>query len=151
MNPGRFLRRTGVRTEALLCLALARALVRFVPFKLWRSSLGPLDSEAAAGLVVLPDHERDRAASIGRIVCAMAARAWFDAVCLPQAMAARWMLRRRGIASRIVVGSRRGDLDEGTLFHAWLVASGVIVTGASERAAFMDFRSRARETERGSA
>jgi hypothetical protein len=52
----------------------------------------------------------------------------FRAVCLPQAMAARLMLKRRGIASTMHFGAAKGEakpLDA----HAWLDAAGVEVTG----------------------
>lgn len=57
----------------------------------------------------------------------------FQAVCLPRAMAGRWILGRREIPSRIVVGSRRGNPDEEEmLFHAWLMAGDIVITGAGE-------------------
>jgi hypothetical protein len=52
----------------------------------------------------------------------------FKAVCLPQAMAARVMLARRGVASIMHFGAARGrekPLDA----HAWLDAAGIEVTG----------------------
>jgi hypothetical protein len=52
----------------------------------------------------------------------------FKAVCLPQAMAARIMLGRRGVASALHFGAAKGEtkpLDA----HAWLDAAGVKVTG----------------------
>jgi hypothetical protein len=52
----------------------------------------------------------------------------FKAVCLPQAMAARVMLKRRGVASVLHFGAARGQAKPFDA-HAWLDADGVEVTG----------------------
>jgi hypothetical protein len=52
----------------------------------------------------------------------------FSAVCLPQAMAARIMLKRRGVDSVLHFGARIGQ-DKPIDAHAWLDAAGVEVTG----------------------
>jgi hypothetical protein len=57
----------------------------------------------------------------------------FNAVCLPQAMAARIMLKRRGVDSVLHFGARIGQdkigQDKPIDAHAWLDAAGVEVTG----------------------
>lgn len=57
----------------------------------------------------------------------------FNAVCLPQAMAARIMLKRRGVDSVLHFGARIGQNkigpDKPIDAHAWLDAAGVEVTG----------------------
>jgi hypothetical protein len=57
----------------------------------------------------------------------------FSAVCLPQAMAARIMLKRRGVDSVLHFGARIGQdkigQDKPIDAHAWLDAAGVEVTG----------------------
>ena len=51
----------------------------------------------------------------------------WNAVCLPQAMAAKAMLARRGHGSALHLGAKaEGD---GLAAHAWLVAGGEIVVG----------------------
>ena len=54
----------------------------------------------------------------------------WNAVCLPQAMAAKAMLARRGCGSSFHLGA---DFDaQGKLIaHAWLVAGGTVVVGAA--------------------
>jgi hypothetical protein len=53
---------------------------------------------------------------------------WMNAACLPRALAAQAMLRRRGVASRLCLGVAR---DGATLSaHAWLELGDTIVTGA---------------------
>jgi hypothetical protein len=57
------------------------------------------------------------------------------AKCLSQALAAAWMLRRRGGAGTIKLGAAREP--EGALaFHAWLTVGPHIVTGAGGEEAF---------------
>jgi hypothetical protein len=50
----------------------------------------------------------------------------WNSVCLPQALAARTMLRRRGVASTLYLGVSRA---EGLTAHAWLRVGHFIVTG----------------------
>jgi len=59
--------------------------------------------------------------------------AW--AHCLPQALAAHWMLARRGVASTICLGvsTRTGP---GFAAHAWLLVDGITVLGGESSAEF---------------
>ena len=61
----------------------------------------------------------------------------FKAVCLPQAMAARIMLGRRGVASVLHFGAAKGK-DRPIDAHAWLDAAGVEVTGYPVAAQFAE-------------
>lgn len=134
--------------EVLACLATARVLVRYVHFRRWRSTLGLLGQDAdMEEEPALTPAQFELARATGREVARMARRAPFAAVCLPQAMAAHWLLARRGIPSRIVIGSRRNEADRALLLHAWLMVGGEVVTGASEREEFMAFRSGAAPLE----
>jgi hypothetical protein len=57
---------------------------------------------------------------------------WIRALCLPCAIAAQHMLRRRGIASRLCLGVTRRD--DKLLAHAWVeVGEDIIVGGAGAR------------------
>ena len=136
MQVTRFLRRRALYVEIWLGLAWARFLTRFVRLGRWKHLLGDMDTHAAEDL---PAARIEQAQGVGRIVAHVARGVrMFDAVCLPQAMAARWVLARRGIPSRIVIGSRRED-GAGTMhFHAWLLAGGEVVTGAREQAAHQE-------------
>ena len=61
------------------------------------------------------------------------AKPWMQALCLPRALAAQTMLRRRGIASKLCLGVTR---EGGALAaHAWVeVGQEMIVGGAAARA-----------------
>ncbi len=62
------------------------------------------------------------------------ARVWMNASCLPRALAAHAMLRRRGIASRLCLGvARAGDA---LAAHAWVEIGADKIVGAAEAAAF---------------
>lgn len=113
-----------VALEAALSLALARALVQCVPMRYWRGSLNAAAVEGAD-----PVARRAAAHAVGRMVRRVARRLPFDAVCLPRAMSAHWMLRRRGISSRLVFGVRRASSGGNRHYHAWLTVDGEFVVG----------------------
>jgi transglutaminase-like putative cysteine protease len=46
------------------------------------------------------------------------AKPWMNALCLPRALAAHAMLRRRGIASRLCLGVARDERQ--LMAHAWI-------------------------------
>ena len=119
--------------EAALLLLLARLLVLYVPMRHWRHRL--TTSEPAT----CPAQPPFMAWKVVRIVRRVAAHVPFQAVCLPQAMAAQWMLRRRDLPSRMSFGARRGrdaaaanDLE----FHAWLNVGGKCILGGQEVATY---------------
>ena len=56
------------------------------------------------------------------------------AVCLPQALAAHWMLARRGVPSHIRFGVRAGA--PGLSSHAWLICRGEPVLGQAAGIAY---------------
>lgn len=62
-------------------------------------------------------------------------------ICLPTALAGRWMLSRRGIASDLFVGTRKTPEGEHK-FHAWLKLGEHWVTGEFEDGYYAVFGSR---------
>jgi hypothetical protein len=62
------------------------------------------------------------------------AKPWMQAVCLPRALAAQAMLRRRGIASRLCLGVAREG--EALAAHAWLELEREIIVGGGEAPRF---------------
>ena len=124
-------RRRLMLVEAVVCLLAARLALVFVPFARLARYLGtfvpPADARALqARDKTSPDQAR-LAAEIGWAVTRSARYVPFKAVCLPQAMAARVMLKRRGVGSVLHFGAsgREKPFDA----HAWLDAAGVEVTG----------------------
>jgi hypothetical protein len=114
--------------EATLCLLIARLALFVVPFPMLARRFGdfvpPDDARAAPGAERHALQART-AEDIGWAVTRAARHLPIKTVCLPQAMAARVMLARRGIASVMHFGAKGTPLET----HAWLDAAGVKVTG----------------------
>ena len=118
--------------EAVAWLLLARLALIFIPFPRLARRLGKFVPPGEARAVqskadTSPDHKHV-AAEIGWAVTRSARYVPFNAVCLPQAMAARVMLKRRGVPSVLHFGAGKGE-DRPLDAHAWLDAAGVEVTG----------------------
>lgn len=118
--------RRGLVAEALLRLVAAEARLRLVPLK--RQGMRGLEPSSGERPPRGSDGEGRIAADVGWAVTRTAAYLPFPALCLAQALAARAMLRRRGIGSVLHVGVARPG---GAAFeaHAWLEAAGAEVTG----------------------
>lgn len=121
--------------EASLLLLAARIAVAMLPFRRVARWLGtPVPPSA---LVAPAPRERpdDRATMVSWAVRFAAGRLPVEAVCLPQAMAARAMLRRRGVAATLHLGVWRDHRAAAAIdpdappAHAWLEAAGQRVTG----------------------
>jgi hypothetical protein len=119
-------RKRALAVEASLWLALARLFVGRVPMRYWRL-------DAGAGAVGGASRS---APAVGWAVRRVADRLPFEAKCLPRALAAHWMLRRRGGASRVVFGVRRTAPERRPEYHAWLVMDGETVIGGRQAASF---------------
>lgn len=118
--------------EAVAGLLAARVKIAALPFRTIAGRLGvfvaPDDPRIAEHRAPAPAERARIAEQIGWAVTRAARHVPFEAVCLPQAMAAHAMLRRRGIASAMHFGARRND-EKPIDAHAWLDAAGVQVTG----------------------
>lgn len=118
--------------EASVCLLLARLALVLIPFPRLARRLGAFMPPEKAR-AVQADWPRSpefaaTAEDVGWAVTRAARYVPFKAVCLPQAIAARIMLKRRGVASVMHFGAARGA-DKPLDAHAWLDAAGVEVTG----------------------
>lgn len=111
--------------EAALLLALARLIVLAVPFR-----------RIAPWLERAPESSQSDGATIDaamidavrRAVVVAARNVPWNAACLPQAIAAKAMLARRGQGSALHLGAGMAD-GGGLMAHAWLIAGGEIVVG----------------------
>ena len=97
--------------EAAVMLVLARLAVRLVP---------PARIFAWAKRPPRRIHRFavDEVSWISWAVESLGARPWMNALCLPRALAAHAMLRRRGIASRLCLGVAREGSELAA--HAWV-------------------------------
>src|SRR5580704_7226975 len=125
-------RRRALLVEAVAYLLAARLALIFIPFPRLARHLGtfvpPTDPRAAQAAAQTAPEQTRLAEDIGWAVTRAARYVPFKAVCLPQAMAARVMLRRRGVPSVMHFGATKGA-DKPLDAHAWLDAAGVEVTG----------------------
>lgn len=109
--------------EAVLLCTVAGVLLKLLPF---RRIAGRLGRHMA---VSPPESDAARQTQVARVGWAIAAAARYlpwRPVCLPQAVTAQWMLRRRGIPSTLYLGA---DPARGYDAHAWVRAGTTIVTG----------------------
>ncbi len=116
--------------EAVAALAVARMALLFVPFRVLAASFGSiaLPEEASAPAARASVAARDEIRAVGWAVTRAARYVPFRAVCLPQAIAAKFMLDRRSIASVMHFGVAKNE--GGPLAaHAWLDADQIEVTG----------------------
>lgn len=121
----------GRLVEAIAALAVAGGLLKAIGFPRLASRLGHHMAESPP----VQDSTAIRAADeIRWAVEAAAANLPWKPVCLPQAVAAQWMLRRRGIRSTLYLGVDPGrQLDA----HAWVRVGDVVVTGAAGKDRFV--------------
>ena len=132
--------RRALLIEAALWLAVARLALLFLPFQWIAGHLGELVSHTDAASTTVsgtsPDDPRSAREVSWAVGCA-AQNLPFKAVCLPQAIAAKAMLKRRHTSCVLHFGIAKGvvkPLDA----HAWLDAAGVEVTGYPIAAMFTE-------------
>jgi len=113
--------------EAWICLAVARLLLIFLPFK----KLAPL-----LGKTVTPDSTNDytsvKPAFLQQISIAISRGchyAFWRTKCFEQALAAKMMLKRRGIISLLLFGVYKNPDTLKLNAHAWVICNGMIITG----------------------
>lgn len=108
-------------------LAAAQIMIKLVPYRRWAALLGPATS--APPREDAPTERGQTAAVVAALDTASRHLGW-KVVCLPRAMAAKWMLARRGIASTLQLGICRATANgSGTALHAWLSVGGEVIVG----------------------
>jgi hypothetical protein len=118
--------------EALAALLGAKFAVHFQPFRRLAPTFGQPQRETAH---VIAPPQRITAVAVSWAVQAVARHVPLGFVCLPQAIAAQRLLRRRGIATTLYLGVAPDRADaESITAHAWLRAGDKIVTGEHEAA-----------------
>lgn len=112
--------------EAMFCLVCCDLILRFAPRTLSRRVI---DHPSKADQNT-PSFEAlaKRHALIRGYLLALRLLPW-RIVCLPQALAGRWMLNRRGIANTLSVGVKRDASANETDLHAWLSVADRVVLG----------------------
>jgi hypothetical protein len=115
--------------EAFFLLGLARILVLTIPFRWLARTLGRHMLESSTDAAAADLH---LAVLIGQAVRAAAGNTPWESVCLPQAVAGQWMLKRRGITATLYLGvAKADDKPERLAAHAWLRCGYQILTGGA--------------------
>lgn len=115
--------------EAFALLGVARLLVLSVPFRWLAASLGERMRESQPEAAPADLH---LARLIGQAVRSAAGNTPWQSVCLPQAVAGQWMLKRRDIAATLYLGvTKESSRAEQLAAHAWLRCGDLILTGAA--------------------
>ena len=117
--------------EAIVYLAVARALITLVPFRYWRRGLG---SVSARNQFAQNEGVPEPALRIAQAVNRGARYLPLASVCLPRAMAVQWMCARRGYSTELVFGVQPGGLANGqAALHAWVEYDGVTFIGQDDK------------------
>lgn len=118
--------------QVFVLLGIARLTLKVVPFRRLARHLGPLQVESVAEA---PPEHLAQAWRMGQAIARVAPRTPWTSNCFPQALAAKFWLRRRGIPSTLYLGvalNRAGSdasTSPGMEAHAWLRCGSFIVTG----------------------
>ena len=117
----------GLIVEVLLNIWFSKVLLIFLPFKWIAPQLGTQDRESPKQLSV---KDENCAKQISSIFKKIDPHLHLKNKCLVQAIAAKWMFKRRRIPSTLYLGARPGQEGEAHYrFHAWLRCGNLIVTG----------------------
>jgi hypothetical protein len=115
--------------EAILALALARFAVRFLPAA-WILAWARRPPRHVNRFGVL-----EAAGWVPWSIETIGPKPWMQAACLPRALAAQAMLRRRGVASRLCLGVAREGMELSA--HAWLeLGQDLIIVGEAQAPRF---------------
>ena len=109
--------------EAMALCTLAGVLIRLVEFRRLAPRLG---QHMAVSPAEHDETSSPQVASVRWAVEAAARHLPWKPVCLPQAVTAQWMLRRRSIPSTLYLGA---DPTADYYAHAWVRAGNTIVAG----------------------
>ncbi len=120
--------------EAWVLLAAARLILIFAPFKKIAPLLGHLNKDEPS----LSTTENKFTLTHLSLAIARACRySFWRTQCFEQALAAKIMLRRRGIHSTIYFGVKHVDNGNKTIAaHAWIESEGITLTGAMGKDSF---------------
>jgi len=112
--------------EAFGRLGLARLAVLVLPFRWIVPSLGALKKETPAN--GLSDAQFVTVQLVTRAIARASRYTPWDSNCLAQALAAKRMLQRRGLASTLYLGAMLTD-KRGLEAHAWVRCGAIYVSG----------------------
>jgi len=112
--------------EAWLYLGAARAVLLTVPFRLIARRLGR--QLTVSDLSLVGSTPPPVALRVAAGIETMARHTPWESACLAQAIAGRFMLGRRGLRSRLYLGTRKDEAGK-LVAHAWLQSGNEILLG----------------------
>lgn len=119
--------------EALLSLAVARLAVVVLPFRVLARHLGTHMGESPRA----DDPAAEAPRRVAWAVAAASRRVPWRSMCLEQGLAAKAMLRRRGIPNTLYLGVARAlDPADSVDAHAWVRAGTLHVTGGRDQSRY---------------
>ena len=122
--------------EAFWYLAVALVAIRLLPFRQIASRFGSPGEVSVEQKEIYPKQQQE-ARQVGWAITTMARYFPWDAKCLAQAVAGKWMLQRRGLPSTLYLGVERvHDGDKWLEAHAWLRCGTDIITGEQHHERF---------------
>lgn len=127
--------RTGI---AMLALVVATMLVRHVPLRFWRPTLG---ARQQPPLHLTPrsvdgkDHAPNHALVAARHIERAADRLPYTVKCFPRAIALQWWLQMAHVPGMLVVAAR-ASAASGDALHAWVELDGEFLIGDCERSGY---------------
>ncbi len=114
--------------EAFILLGAARLCVVLFPMKWLARTLG---THMHDDQTPLTPSCSETALIIGRAVRSAAGWTPWESACLPQAVAAKWLLKRRNIPATVYLGVMKDESKpEKMAAHAWVRCGRFILTGA---------------------
>lgn len=113
--------------QAYWLLGISRALIKFIPFRRLADRMGQAMAEPAPSPA---PHQVAQAQRVSWAVRRAARMTPWESNCFPQALAAKFLLRRAGIDSTLYLGLAFAD-QESLKAHAWLRCGSMFVTGRS--------------------
>lgn len=119
--------------EIFFSLLIARLRVKFSTQRWLSEQWGTLHYETPRDL---PEDQREQVQSMMRNFSLMEVNTSDRFNCRITALAAKWMLNRRGISSTVYVGFRKSLNDDAIEGHAWLRSGNMIVTGSKQKHSF---------------
>lgn len=115
--------------RAFIYCGIARMYILFFPFNKLKKRMGKVKAESPEVVDINTVRE---ARNIGRTVLHAASYTPWQSKCLVQALAAQWMLKRKGISTTIYLGVKK-DKQNNMLAHAWTRCGSYYVTGGYNR------------------
>ena len=119
--------------EAFFVLGMSQAAIKTIKFKSMAAHWGEHLQESP---YVINDKERSVVGNVSWAVNTMSRHTFWECKCLAQAVAAKYLLRRRNIKSTLYLGVAR-DEQQQMVAHAWLRSGDKIVTGARGKEGFV--------------